>query len=113
MRWWQIRKRDADLARELQSDLELEEEEQRERGLSAEEARSAARRAFGNATLIKEQTHEAWGWALFERFVQDLRLCITAEGCGFTTATSMDASPFDCAAAPNAERTTAMTGNVR
>ena len=52
MRWWQIRKRDADLERELQSDLELEEEEQRERGLSAEEARYAARRAFGNTTLI-------------------------------------------------------------
>ena len=56
MRWWQISKatakRDADLERELLSDLELEEEEQRERGLSAEEARSAARRAFGNTTLI-------------------------------------------------------------
>ena len=76
MRWWQIRKRDADLVRELQSDLELEEEEQRERGLSAEEARYAARRALGNATLIKEQTHEAWGWALFERFVQDLRFAL-------------------------------------
>ena len=31
--WWQIRKRDSDLERELRSDLELEEEEQRERGL--------------------------------------------------------------------------------
>ncbi len=28
MRWWQIKKRDADLERELRSDLELEEEEQ-------------------------------------------------------------------------------------
>jgi hypothetical protein len=27
MRWWQIRKRDADLERELRSDLELEEQE--------------------------------------------------------------------------------------
>ena len=42
MRWWQMRKRDADLTRELQSDLELEEEEQRERGLPPEEARRAA-----------------------------------------------------------------------
>ena len=32
MKWWQIRKRDADLDRELRSDLELEEEEQRENG---------------------------------------------------------------------------------
>jgi len=50
MRWWQIRKRAADLERELQSDMELEEEEHREKGLSAEEARRAARRGFGNTT---------------------------------------------------------------
>jgi predicted permease len=73
MRWWQIRKRDADLERELRSDLELEEEEQRENGIRAEEACYAARRAFGNEMLIREQTHEAWGWAPFERLWQDLR----------------------------------------
>ena len=73
MKRWQIKKRDADLERELRSDLELEEEEQRENGLSAEDARYAARRAFGNTALIKEQTHEAWGWATFERFLQDVR----------------------------------------
>ena len=73
MRWWQRRNRDADLERELQSDLELEEEEQRERGLSPEQARHAARRALGNTALIREQTHEAWGGAQFERFLQDLR----------------------------------------
>ncbi|MDX6463332.1 MAG: hypothetical protein QOE55_7029 [Acidobacteriaceae bacterium] len=72
MRWWQIRKRDEDLERELRSDLELEEEEQRENGLSPEEARYAARRAFGNPTLIRERTHEAWGWASLERLCQDL-----------------------------------------
>ena len=73
MRWWQLKKRDADLERELQSDLELEEEEQRESGLSEEDARHAARRAFGNATLIREQTREAWGWMRLERLVQDVR----------------------------------------
>ena len=73
MKWWQIKKRDEDLERELRSDLELEEEEQRENGLSTEDASYAARRAFGNPTLIKEQTHEAWGWAIFERFLQDVR----------------------------------------
>lgn len=74
MRWWPTKKREADLERELRADLELEEEEQRERGLPAEEARSAARRAFGNETLIRERTREAWGWGWLERLLRDLRL---------------------------------------
>jgi hypothetical protein len=32
-----------------------------------------ASRAFGNTTLIKEQTHEAWGWTWIDRLFQDLR----------------------------------------
>ena len=76
MRWWQIRKRDDDLRRELQCDLELEEEEQHEKGLSADDARYAARRAFGNSALIREQTHEAWGLAQFERCWHDIRYAI-------------------------------------
>jgi predicted permease len=71
MKWWQMKKRDADLERELRSDLELEEEEQRENGLSPEQAHYAARRAFGNAALIREQTRETRGGAPFERFLQD------------------------------------------
>jgi hypothetical protein len=76
MKRWQIKKRDADLEHELRSDLELEEEEQRENGLSPKEAHYAARRAFGNPTLIREQTHEAWEWAPFERSWQDTRYAL-------------------------------------
>jgi hypothetical protein len=76
MKWWQIKQRDADLERELDSDLELEEEEQRECGLSSEDAHYAAKRAFGNPTLIKEQTREAWTSVQLERLWQDLRYAL-------------------------------------
>jgi predicted permease len=80
MKWWQIKKRDADLERELQSDLELEEEEQRERGLSAEEARYAARRAFGNTTLIRHQTRARWFSTWLESLLTDLRYGLRGMG---------------------------------
>jgi predicted permease len=73
MKWWQSRKRNADLERELQSDLELEKEEQRERGLSSKEAHFAALRAFGNPTLIREQTRAAWSWSWLESLFSDLK----------------------------------------
>jgi predicted permease len=76
MKWWQIRKRDADLERELRSDLELEEEEQREGGISREEARYAALRAFGNPTLIREETRAIWSWTWLESLARDLRFSL-------------------------------------
>lgn len=74
MRWWQIRKRNAEVDRELQADLELEAEEQRERGVSEQEARYAALRAFGNPALIREQTSAVWSWTGIENLFRDLRI---------------------------------------
>jgi putative ABC transport system permease protein len=86
MGWWRIGKRDADLERELRSDLELEEEEQRENGLPPEEARYAAKRAFGNPGLIREQTRAVWSWNWMESFARDLRYGIRtlSRAPGFT-----------------------------
>src|SRR5579859_4133929 len=76
MKWWQIGKRAADVERELQSDLQLEEEEQREHGIAPEEARYAALRAFGNPSAISEQTREVWSWDRLETLLRDLRISI-------------------------------------
>jgi predicted permease len=77
--FWRRRKtREQDLERELRSDLELEAAEQEENGLSADEARYAAQRVFGNATLIQEKTREMWGWTFLERCGQDIRYGVRA-----------------------------------
>ena len=62
---------DADLEEEMRLHLELREQEQIQAGLSSREARQAASRRFGNATLLMEKSHMAWGWEWFESFVQD------------------------------------------
>src|SRR5580704_16565957 len=76
MTWWQFRKRDADVERELRSDLQLEEQEQREDGVPPEEARYAALRSFGNPTLISEQTRAVWSWNALENFLRDVRISV-------------------------------------
>src|SRR6202171_570216 len=75
-----------DLERELRADLELEAEEQQNTGVSAEEAQFAARRAFGNTTLVTEDVREAWGWTWLERLIQDTRFGLRQLGNnpGFT-----------------------------
>jgi putative ABC transport system permease protein len=71
-RSWLRRHREADVERELRSHLDLEAEEQLDAGLPAEEARYAARRALGNAALVKEEVRETWGWSWEERLLQDV-----------------------------------------
>jgi hypothetical protein len=73
-RIWMLMRRqqfDADLEEEMRLHLELREQEKIQAGLSPREARQAASRRFGNATLLKEKSHLAWGWEWFESFVQD------------------------------------------
>jgi predicted permease len=78
--WWDriTGRADADLDRELRAHLELEEIEQLEAGLTPQQARDAARRAFGRAMLVKDDTRAAWGWTAVEHRVRDVRVGLRA-----------------------------------
>jgi predicted permease len=73
MLWRRRNERERDLERELQSHLELVADEQEKNGLTAEEARYAARRVLGNMTLVKEDVREMWGWTRLGIIAQDVR----------------------------------------
>jgi predicted permease len=73
MFWRRRKQREQDLERELRADLELEATEHQENGLSEEEARYAARRAFGNTTAVKESMRAVWISTVWETLLQDVR----------------------------------------
>ena len=70
---WLTQRRDkqAELRRELQFHLEEEAEERQERGLAENEARWAARREFGNVSLVEEATRDELGWTRLEQLARD------------------------------------------
>src|SRR5205814_2449413 len=88
----------------------------------SDEARILARRRFGNATRLREQSHDAWGWAWIDRLFVDVRLAarhlrsapgfvaltvfILALGIGATTAIFSAVNPilFESLPYPNAGR---------
>jgi Zn-dependent M32 family carboxypeptidase len=76
-RWipsWLFRKQeDSDLSEELRAHLQIEERQRVEAGEAPADAAREARRAFGNTARIKEDVRETWGWAAFERSLEDLR----------------------------------------
>ena len=51
-----------DLAEEMRAHIEEKTEQYVREGMSREEATHAARRSFGNTTLIEERGREAWQW---------------------------------------------------
>src|SRR5687767_4475923 len=80
-------KLEAEMAEEMRAHLELQTRENIARGMSPDEARFAAQRAFGGVEQIKEHARDARGWVWMEQVWQDLR-----HGCrqcarapGFTT----------------------------
>src|SRR4051812_13278934 len=66
-------RRDDDLDREIRGHLEEEARQQRDDGTAEQDSVYAARRAFGNATLVKEEIRNMSRWTSLEQCWQDLR----------------------------------------
>jgi len=71
---------DREMDDEIRFHLAEETRLQSERGLSAADAATAARRAFGSIALAKENTRAVWVSTTLEQLVQDLRI-----GCRILT----------------------------
>jgi predicted permease len=75
-----------DLSHEMQQHLEEKIEELVASGMPRKEATSAARRAFGNLTLIEQDSREVWQWPSIESFSADVRYALRTlrKNPGFT-----------------------------
>lgn len=75
-RFWQRTQRHEDLAREIESYIAHETDDNVGRGMTKEEARYAAQRRFGNPTLVREQVYEMNSMGLIESTWKDITLGI-------------------------------------
>jgi predicted permease len=64
---------DREMEEEMRLHRELRAREMQADGASAEEARYAAQRRFGNTLQLREEIHRAWGWRWIDELRQDLR----------------------------------------
>ena len=64
-------RQEQELEDEINAHLSIEVRQRIERGESVEEARSNARRDFGNVTLVKEITRNVWSWIWVDRLLGD------------------------------------------
>jgi len=72
-RSWPRRNREEEFKREFEAHLELETQEQQGSGVTPQEAHYAARRAFGNITLVQEDVRGVWNAIWLERFTRDVK----------------------------------------
>jgi len=72
-RWLEKRRVDRELAAEIANHLAEKIDQLRDEGHNEDEARTLARRQFGNVTLQREDSRAAWGWNPLEQLWQDIR----------------------------------------
>jgi predicted permease len=70
------RRRYQDLSVSIREHLEEKIDELMEQGMSHQQASHAARRAFGNSTLIEQRSREQWQWAPLETLWLDLKYAL-------------------------------------
>ncbi len=68
------RQRYDDVSVSIEEHIAERVEELMEEGMPRVQAEQAARRAFGNATLIEQRSREAWQWPRVESLLADLKL---------------------------------------
>src|SRR6201999_2250211 len=66
-----------DLGEELRQHIEEKTEQlMRTENLSRTKAEQAARRAFGNVTLMEQRSRETWQWPAMESVAADIRFAL-------------------------------------
>ena len=78
----------SDFNAEIEAHLQLEIERLKEQGLSEQEARAAARRAFGNVMHAEERFYESGRWLWWDHLCQDVRFGLRMLATSLSTCMS-------------------------